>query len=828
MAGPRGGGPRALRRVMLAGAVAALTVAGTLGPGALAGTASTASSGASAASAKPIKGVPGGPAARPEPHAIVEVVVDDRAELDRLVGTGVDLTEHIEAENGSTVTQAVVTPSEEADLRESGFEIGRTVQSQSDTNAVLRERDRAISRLERAERRTARLAAPAAATDEVRIARADYFTSLGEQFLSVEAKSSELDAATLTVRWDSGPGTPMGSGGSAELEPFVDADVYLYHRGENVVDARPSRIEVTSSSGGSATAEVEDWLPGTGQPEPEPYFKDFVEHYMDPTELQDRIKALADEFPGKTELIELPNKTNGYRRKAQAILGSADTEEAAASAVVLTSRAWGHEGGNDLSAALNDPDEADQELEVEVDGNQIEIDLATDSTGAITTTAAEVVEAIEDSDAADQLVIAHTFRGSPGDGVVRPQFETPLTDFLSAPQSISREPYQPLALRIGKHMDGSRVGVMAYAQEHAREWVPPLVTVESAERLLRNYRTDRQTKRLVNNLDIFIVPSVNTDGGHYSFYDFSQQRKNMFNHCPPSGPADPAARNSWGVDVNRNYPVGSLFDGYFGGSASCTSGNYSGPFERSEPESRNVLSLPEKYPNIRFSMNLHSSGNYFMWSPGAYKVPGRETLPRPTLGEESYFYEASNRILTAIKRHRGLSVTPARTGPIADVLYSAAGNSGDALWYDHDIFAWNFEVGTEFQPEWDEAHAEAMEFSNGLVELMNVARDFSRDDDDPTSELVPGPGDYPGPIEVKFETSEPATIYYTTNGRRPTFESPQYEAAGIREGGESIPVDRTTIFRWFSVDAAGNIEGDYDPDGTGDDYREATYRIGQP
>jgi Chitobiase/beta-hexosaminidase C-terminal domain len=121
-----------------------------------------------------------------------------------------------------------------------------------------------------------------------------------------------------------------------------------------------------------------------------------------------------------------------------------------------------------------------------------------------------------------------------------------------------------------------------------------------------------------------------------------------------------------------------------------------------------------------------------------------------------------------------------------------------------------------------------MEFSNGLVELMNVARDFSRDDDDPTSELVPGPGDYPEPIEVKFETSEPATIYYTTNGRRPTFESPQYEAAGIREGGESIPVDRTTIFRWFSVDAAGNIEGDYDPDGTGDDYREATYRIGQP
>ena len=204
---------------------------------------------------------------------------------------------------------------------------------------------------------------------------------------------------------------------------------------------------------------------------------------------------------------------------------------------------------------------------------------------------------------------------------------------------------------------------MAYAQEHAREWVPPLVTVESAERLLRNYATDPATRRLVNSLDIFIVPSVNTDGGHYSFYDENFQRKNMFNYCPENGPSDPAARDDWGVDNNRNYPVGSLFDGFFGASTDCTIGDYAGPFELSEPESRNVLSLPEEYPNIRFSMNLHSSGNYFMWSPGAYTVPGRVTLPRPTLGEESYFWGASTRILTAIKRHRGLSVTPGADRP---------------------------------------------------------------------------------------------------------------------------------------------------------------------
>ena len=43
------------------------------------------------------------------------------------------------------------------------------------------------------------------------------------------------------------------------------------------------------------------------------------------------------------------------------------------------------------------------------------------------------------------------------------------------------------------------------------------------------------------------------------------------------------------MDNNRNYDIGySLFDGYFGASASCTSDTYAGPSELSEPESKNV------------------------------------------------------------------------------------------------------------------------------------------------------------------------------------------------------------------------------------------------
>ena len=101
-----------------------------------------------------------------------------------------------------------------------------------------------------------------------------------------------------------------------------------------------------------------------------------------------------------------------------------------------------------------------------------------------------------------------------------------LSDFLWAPRpgdagvdpgyQVPRAPYQQYILRICKVCDGSKTGFFVYAQEHAREWVGPLVALETANRLLKNYGTDPTTTSYVNNLDIFIDPSVNTDGANYS------------------------------------------------------------------------------------------------------------------------------------------------------------------------------------------------------------------------------------------------------------------------------------------------------------------------
>lgn len=169
--------------------------------------------------------------------------------------------------------------------------------------------------------------------------------------------------------------------------------------------------------------------------------------------------------------------------------------------------------------------------------------------------------------------------------------------------------------------------------------------------------------------------------------------------------------------------------------------------------------------------------------------------------------------LTEIKRHRGTIVVPQRTGPIIDVPYSAAGSSGDHLWYLNDIYAWNFEVGRAgFQPAWPEAHQQALEYSNGLIEMFQVALDFDRDK--PAAELDTRPrrGHYDGPVEVSFELSEPADVYYTLDGSRPTYDSPRLEATGVREPAETFTITETTTINSFSVDQAGNVENNHNPD----------------
>ncbi|MEU1240097.1 M14 family metallopeptidase [Micromonospora parva] len=761
--------------------------------------------------------------------------------LDKVVAAGFDLEHGLKRVPTGIEGEAVVTAEQITELTTMGVEV-----LADDAGFVWSdEADGGIQG-----NAAARTAQPVSHDATVRIARADWFTTKGQGFLYVEARTTEGQQADPVVEMqlenDSGRGTSFGF--ARTMSRFVDSGQYMFHRNLFKLDARPTQIRVTSSTGGVTTGKVSDWLedappPLTADPS---YKSDFVDGYKHPQQLYSRAKEIARQYPDIAEIVYLPNQTNGYQRKAQATIGGTGQ-----SAVVVSSAAWGHEGGNDVTVEFVDRPEADLPLAVEVTGTAVRVLLATDASGAPASTATQVADALR-TRSAGLIDRAHPYRTNTGTGVVAPTAgPVALTDFLDqkrvgAPEGeVPRGPVTIPVLRIGKHRDGRKPGVLIQAQDHAREWVPATTSLESAERLVHNYRSDRETKEIVDNTDVFFILSNNPDGANYSFYNSASQRKNMTNHCPDAT-ADPGQRNSWGVDLNRNYRVGSGHDGYAGGSTNCVSGTYQGPEELSEPESKNIIWLVEKYRNIKFMMSVHSNGGQLFWQPGAYIADGRITTPRPPLGDEAFYWQSAARILSQVKAHRETVVTPENVGGSSDVLYSSAGNVREDLYYTYGIYAFGWEVGGSvynpatgdwqggsFQPEWAgnpelvSGHAETMEYANGIMEMFRVAADWGRDRKNPTSQLVPGAGTYRGPVDVRFETSEPATIYYTTDGSRPTLESPRYAATEFREPGQVFHVTETTTFRWFSVDSAGNIEKNYDPtkNDRRNNYRTATITI---
>src|SRR5215217_3290054 len=670
---------------------------------------------------------------------------------------GVEFNDHYLRRNGDgTVTVTVFASEDElAALEDAGYEIGATIEGPAVWRERVADRQVAVRKENRAEAAAEGTAVSTQADqDEVVILRADYFENRDGRFLSVEAKSRLGGAAPtgstyvgpdLALSWNTGPGTAISTDPrlmSTNIDPDTTPDTYIEHRelvriGEPGTSSppAPTRIRVGSSTGDFEEGDVEAWLDGGLPPMATTFQKDFTTRYLDPTEVYGEFEKLAAEYSNISELITLPNKTNGYQRRAQATMagtalpGNTPPTAAQSGAVVLTSRAWGHEGGNEVTAELLNPGVASSPLDVTVSGKDITVRLATDAAGALSSTGAQVVDAINADAEAAQLVVANRFsRVSnssivPGTGIVQPRARVALSDFLTTATNahVERGPFEYSVMRIGKRRDGSKVGVFLYCQQHAREWATPLTCFETAKQLLVNYATDPRTQDLVNNLDIFILPSSNPDGAHYSMHNFTQQRRNLTNHCVVGGKEtddpsaanfwqaqvpfggtmpytaiDPAARNAWGVDLNRNNTVGTLFDGYIGASTSCISDVFAGPDEASEPEIKNELWIADTFDNIKFSNNIHSFGGYFMWAPGAYLPDrGEGDLDHANIGVEKYFFAAGDQILNRIKEHRNTAILPERTGPIADVLYSAAGNSADEHWYERDVIAYSFETGAD-------------------------------------------------------------------------------------------------------------------------------------
>jgi len=189
------------------------------------------------------------------------------------------------------------------------------------------------------------------------------------------------------------------------------------------------------------------------------------------------------------------------------------------------------------------------------------------------------------------------------------------------------------AVKIAKGNDPGRVGVYLTGGIHAREWVCPDALVYFIELLAQSYQnntditlggktfTASQIANIVNKLDVFVFPLVNPDGRQFSLNGAVHKNRLEMewrkNRRPPTSGSD-----CYGVDINRNFDFLWNFPEYFDPTSAIRNSTnpcdetYNGPSAASEPETKNVVWIMDKYPNIRFFVDVHSYSNLILYDWG--------------------------------------------------------------------------------------------------------------------------------------------------------------------------------------------------------------------
>ncbi|XP_060922757.1 carboxypeptidase B2 [Limanda limanda] len=130
---------------------------------------------------------------------------------------------------------------------------------------------------------------------------------------------------------------------------------------------------------------------------------------------------------------------------------------------------------------------------------------------------------------------------------------------------------------------------------HAREWIAPAFCLWFVQYSLSYYNTNQDITRILDNMDVYVLPVMNPDGYEFTWTTNRMWRKNRS-----------VSRNSncIGVDLNRNFDANWCTQG---ASPDPCSEIYCGAYPESEPESEAVANFLRNHKDsVQFYLSIHS------------------------------------------------------------------------------------------------------------------------------------------------------------------------------------------------------------------------------
>lgn len=236
------------------------------------------------------------------------------------------------------------------------------------------------------------------------------------------------------------------------------------------------------------------------------------------------------------------------------------------------------------------------------------------------------------------------------------------------------EGQQQYAVKITRDvgLDNGRPTFVLDCQHHAREVMTAEICKDAIDYLTSRYATDTQVQRWVDNIDIYVVGSVNPDGSMYVFTADNMWRKNRHPSCA--------------VDVNRNYSF--AWGSCNGSSDLCSDETFRGTEPSSEPETRGMIGL---YSGVHafYALSYHTYGEYIMFPYGCQNPD-----------ELTAMNEVAHSLNDILQNDNGQTGQYA-TGPIWNTIYLVDGGSVDTSYAQFGTYAYTIEANCcSFQPDY--------------------------------------------------------------------------------------------------------------------------------